>query len=237
MAEREGNAYWRQVALGGNTGAAERHAKSQAARMRLLHAAGELFAQFGYRAVSLGMIAERAGMPKGSLTSYFPSKLLLAQAVVAEMRKGWEQLCSRADSLTLDPLATLFAEIDVVLDTFPSNPVLVGGIRLTDDPEVVPDEQESHFVFGEQRALQHLERARAAGLLLPTADVAAFARLIIAVLAGHGAVANRHPGRLGLRERAEESWQLLLPGVATQQWLDEWAQERGWTSTNTCTSR
>lgn len=39
MGEQQLNAHWRQVALGGNTGPTERHAKPKAARVRILVAA------------------------------------------------------------------------------------------------------------------------------------------------------------------------------------------------------
>ncbi|MDN5772091.1 MAG: TetR/AcrR family transcriptional regulator, partial [Microlunatus sp.] len=114
MGEQQLNPHWRQVALGGNTGAAERHARSRQARLRIMVSAAGLFGEHGYRVVSFGMIAERAGVPKGSLTSYFPTKLLLARAITDEMRLRWEEMCSRADDRRIDPLSTLLAEVDEV---------------------------------------------------------------------------------------------------------------------------
>ncbi len=219
MSEYELNPHWRQVALGGSTGAAERHARSRQTRLRILVSAADLFAEHGYRVVSFGMIAERAGVPKGSMTAHFPTKLHLAQAITGEMRLRWEEMCRRADDRQLDPLSTLLAEVDEVIAAFPVDPVLLGGIRLSEDPDVVQDEAHSHFIFGEARACQHLNRAKEEGLLLPGVDTTMLARLLIALLAGHGAVAARHPSHgPTLADRMSETWRLIRPSVAVASW-------------------
>lgn len=219
MSQQSLNPHWRQVALGGTTGAAERHARSRQTRLRILVSAASLFGEHGYRVVSFGMIAERAGVPKGSLTSHFPTKLDLARSITDEMRLRWEEMCSRADDRKLDPLSTLLAEMDDVIATFPIDPVLLGGIRLSEDRDIAPDEAHSHFIFGEARAREHLIRAQDVGLLLPGVDVTMLARLFIALLAGHGAVAARHPLHgPTLADRMAETLQLLLPTVVVPSW-------------------
>lgn len=217
------NPYWRQVALGGNSGAAERHARSQAARQRIMIAAAGLFGQHGYRVVSFGMIAASSGLPKGSLTSHFSSKLLLARAIVSEMRGRWEQMCLAADEQGLDPLETLLAEARQVIAVFPTDPVMMGGIRLSDSREVVPNDSDSHYVFGELRARNHLRNAAAAGLLLPSVDVDSLARLVIALLTGHGTVVARHPDTgPSLADRMDETWRVVLPAVTSPDWYSQW---------------
>jgi len=219
MGEQRLNPHWRQVALGGTTGAAERHARSRQARMRIMLAAAGLFGRHGYRVVSFGMIAERACVPKGSITSHFPTKLQLARAIVAEMRLRWEDMCSRADARGMDPLSTLLAEATEVISTFPVDPILLGGIRLSDEPEVVPHDTDSYFLFGEARAHKHLSEAQEAGLLLATADVDMLARLVIALLTGHGTVVARHPGHgPNLADRMAETWRLILPFITSPAW-------------------
>ena len=181
--------------------------------------AAALFGRHGYHVVSFGMIADRADVPKGSITSYFPTKLLLAQAIVGETRLRWEEMCNRADARGIDPLSTLLAEAAEVISTFPIDPMLLGGIRLSEEPEVVPNDSDSHFFFGQVRAREHLSRAQDMGLLLSTVDVDVLARLVIALLAGHGAVAARHPGHgPNFADRMTETWRLILPLVTSPTW-------------------
>jgi AcrR family transcriptional regulator len=220
MRKRPDNAYWRQVAIGGTTGAAGRHARSLATRTTITVSAAELFAEHGFRGVSLGMIAERAGVPKGSLTSYFPSKLALARCIVEEMGRRWAELGARAEECDLDPLHTLLHETQLVISAFAVDPVLRGGVRLAGDPDVVPSDDAQRYLFGERRAVELLTRAAAAGVLRPDVDPAAAARLYLAVAVGHATLAARHPCRMDAIARLEESWRLIAPGVASDDWLN-----------------
>lgn len=215
VAQRESKTgpYWRQVSLGGSTGAAQRHARSQVVRRTIVEASAGLFAELGYPAVSLSMIAERSGVSKGSLAFHFSSKLELAHEVVAEMRRRWHVMCADIDRQQLDPLAALIAEVDGVLEASFADPIVLGGYRLAQDPAIVADE-DSHFVVGERRILHHITAAAEAGQLAPGVEPEVAARFIMAVISGHGTIHARHPGQVSLRVRMAEAWNILLPNLA-----------------------
>ncbi|MEU8464508.1 TetR family transcriptional regulator [Streptomyces sp. NPDC029003] len=73
---------------------AERPRNAAATRLRLLDAAGELFAERGYERTTVRAIAERAGANQALLFRYFGSKHGLLTEVVA--RGGLEQLHTTA---------------------------------------------------------------------------------------------------------------------------------------------
>lgn len=76
-------------------------------RARILDAAEELFAQTGYDGTATALIAERAQVPKGLVFHYFPQKIDVLIALVAE-RTSVEVLPEEAvDALPGDPAGTL----------------------------------------------------------------------------------------------------------------------------------
>ena len=82
-------------------------------RHRLLHAARECFAEYGFAATTNRMVADRAGLTTGAIYHYFPSKqemYLAAYEGVQEFVYGrFADVVIREDSL-LDELRALFGE-------------------------------------------------------------------------------------------------------------------------------
>lgn len=82
---------------------------SRATQLRILHAALELFNEYGTAAVSASRISERCGISKGNLEYHFRNRQDIVRAVfeqiIAEMDAGWYQ-----DHLasTLDHMAAMF---------------------------------------------------------------------------------------------------------------------------------
>jgi len=60
-------------------------------RRRILDEAKRVFAEDGFERTSMGTVAERVGIPVGSLYTYFDSKGTLLQAIVGE---GWAEFAS-----------------------------------------------------------------------------------------------------------------------------------------------
>ncbi len=219
MAEQRLHPYWRQVALGGGTGAAERNAKSRQARMAIVVAAGDQFATRGYASTSLSAIAQGCGMTKGALYFHFQSKQQLAEAVVAEMLTRWAALRARVADRRLDPLRALIAEVDEVIEASTRDPVLRGGILLARDRDAVATGAHAHFDFGQQATVEHLTRAVAAGDLRPEIQPEVVARQIVALLTGHRTLTAVGIGAPTVAEAMEEAWSVLLPAIASTQWL------------------
>jgi AcrR family transcriptional regulator len=73
----------------------------------ILNAAEQLFLQFGYRKVTIDEVARRAGVGKGTVYLYWPSKIELFGAVFT--RDGLAMLTAAADALRQDPSEVLLS--------------------------------------------------------------------------------------------------------------------------------
>jgi AcrR family transcriptional regulator len=83
---------------GGPTDTASEQAESS--RDRILDAAEQLFAESGYDGTPTTLIAERAEVPKGLVFHYFPTKIDVLVAVVAERTR-----MDRLRTLPIEPVA------------------------------------------------------------------------------------------------------------------------------------
>jgi AcrR family transcriptional regulator len=64
-------------------------------RRRILDEAKRIFAEAGFERTSMGTVAERAGIPVGSLYTYFDSKETLLGAIIEE---GWAEFASSLET-------------------------------------------------------------------------------------------------------------------------------------------
>ncbi len=84
----------------------------------LLRAAAEVFAERGYQAATMAEIAARAGAQVGSLYRFFPSKPILADALILKLAdqvdEGFAAFARAAPGMSLDALSR--ALVDWVVD-------------------------------------------------------------------------------------------------------------------------
>ncbi|MCB9565999.1 MAG: TetR/AcrR family transcriptional regulator [Myxococcales bacterium] len=128
-------------------------------RRRILEAASELFVAHGYRKASIGDIARRAGIAKGTFYLYFESKIDVLVATIA-----WEKLRSLAafSSLfdeSLPPRERLRRWVSTALVVVARSPLLsrlVGGdeelsaVMAELNPELLAQASRDQFaIFGE----------------------------------------------------------------------------------------
>lgn len=64
-------------------------------RRRILDEAKRVFAQAGFDRTSMGTVAERVGIPVGSLYTYFDSKETLLGAIIEE---GWAEFATSLET-------------------------------------------------------------------------------------------------------------------------------------------
>jgi AcrR family transcriptional regulator len=83
------------------------HGHDPRKRERLLEAAAEDFARVGFDRANLDAIARKAGVAKGTVYLYFPSKAALFAAVLDELRGRLEAKLVATESSGGDPMATL----------------------------------------------------------------------------------------------------------------------------------
>src|SRR5436853_3808210 len=97
---------------------------AEARRRQLVEIGSELFNQRPYDEVSIEEVAERAGIAKGLLYHYFPSKRAFYVAVVREHLTEVDELTEPDPALP--PLERLLVGIDAYLDYAERN---VAGYR------------------------------------------------------------------------------------------------------------
>ena len=73
---------------------------------RILAAAEDVFSELGYRGASVGMIAERADVPKPNVYYYFGSKDDLYRRVMEDVCRDWMQLVDNFNP-SLDPATAI----------------------------------------------------------------------------------------------------------------------------------
>jgi AcrR family transcriptional regulator len=117
--------------------------KPQRATLRLanfLDAAAELFAEIGYEAATMTVIAERSGSGIGTLYHYFPEKQSMALALLNQYAKKieahWKPLTEQTETLSHTAFAEMFLErITEFLRQRPAYlKLLTAPIRFSRDP-------------------------------------------------------------------------------------------------------
>lgn len=88
---------------------------------KILKAAEDIFAEFGFTGASFSKIADRAGFPKSNIVYYFETKELLYKNVVQDMFNVWRVAAERLDAED-EPAEALAAYIDIKMDLARSRP-------------------------------------------------------------------------------------------------------------------
>src|SRR5947209_3112928 len=111
-------------------------------RERILETAARLFAERGPECVSMDLIADAAGVGKGTVFRRFGSRAALAQAVLSETERGFQEQLIRGEPPLgpgAPPCVRLVAFGEAVLDQLDRHAELiaaaeVGGARYTSAP-------------------------------------------------------------------------------------------------------
>ncbi len=97
--------------------------KRENTRRKIISAAFELFSEKSYHDVSVEEIAKKAGLSKGGLFHYFPSKYELARTVLSDVMDKWLKRLERK-TIDLPPEEKLRTLIDAVFELITENPKL-----------------------------------------------------------------------------------------------------------------
>lgn len=203
-------------------GAGERHEQSLATRAAIVAAAAERFAEVGYHGATLSEIVARSGVTKGAMYFHFPHKEAVAEAVIAATDAAWIDLLVERRERGRDPLLTLVALTERIVDAGRLDPVVRGGVRLLNDAAVTVEHGAAHYRFAEEVVVIRLRGAAEAGVLRPAVDVAVLARQVATLIAGHHLICERSGTLDELPARVAAMWAALLPLIATDDWLGEY---------------
>ncbi|MHC1559224.1 ScbR family autoregulator-binding transcription factor [Actinomycetospora sp. C-140] len=190
-----------------------------ATRAAIVAAAAERFAEVGYHGATLSEILARTGVTKGAMYFHFPHKEAVAEAVIAATDAAWIDLLVEVRERGRDPLLTLVALTERIVDAMRLDPVVRGGVRLLNDAAVTVEHGAAHYRFAEEAVALRLRAAAEAGVLLPTVDVAVLARQVATLMAGHHLICERSGTLDELPARIAAMWAALLPLIATDDWL------------------
>lgn len=202
--------------------AGERHEQSVATRAAIVAAAAERFAEVGYHGATLSEILARSGVTKGAMYFHFPHKEAVAEAVIAATDAVWGALLADLEARGWDPLRTVVVMTERVVDAVRRDPVARGGVRLLNDVAVKVEHGAAHYRFAEEAVAARLREAAEAGSLRPAVDVAVLARQVATLMAGHHLICDRSGTLDVLPARVAAMWDVLLPLIATDDWLAEY---------------
>lgn len=183
--------------------------RAEQTRRALLHAAAEVFDEYGYTGASITRILQRAGVTAGALYFHFGSKEDLAKAVMNSQPETVVPLLATGGLQRLIDL-TLVWSWQLQRDA-----LLRAGVRLTNEqaPMGGPLNADPYENFRGIMA-GYLREARDNGELQPGIDPVAVAEFVVAACTGMQMYSHVVSGRRDLPERTEQMWHLLLPGIA-----------------------
>ncbi|MFE9676990.1 ScbR family autoregulator-binding transcription factor [Streptomyces sp. NPDC006259] len=194
-------------------GAAPKQDRSVRTRQLVLLKAAECFAENGYADTSVLDVAERAGMTKGAVYHHFPSKEVLAIAVVEEHYARWPVLLAETRTKGLSPFDTVVDLLDGVASAFHQDPIVQAGARLQLERSLIGAPLPAPYVGWTQLITELLADARAAGQLREGVTPEEAARLIVASFFGMQHISDVLNGRADLPERWAELRKLLLSAI------------------------
>ncbi|MEJ8475897.1 TetR/AcrR family transcriptional regulator [Roseibium algae] len=142
---------------------------ARAENERLILAAAEIvFADYGFKGATTGMIADKAGIPKANLHYYFPTKLALYRQVVENIFQIWLAAADTFDNYD-DPEEALTRYISAKMDISRSHPMgsKVWANEILHKAPVIQDYLETTLCEWTNTRIAVIERWIAEGRMAP----------------------------------------------------------------------
>ncbi|MFE9256583.1 ScbR family autoregulator-binding transcription factor [Streptomyces sp. NPDC006879] len=177
-------------------------------REKIIRAAAEVFDESGFHGASMNKIIRRAGATMGSMYFHFSSKEELARTVMNEQAADLEFLPGEAG------LQRLMDMCMQVADMMRTNVLFRAGVRIAVEQGEFGMRDATPYELWMESFREQLEAAEKRGELLPGADPAGFARVLVGAYSGTQLLSNIMHGREDLSERIAELLRYLLPGIA-----------------------
>lgn len=207
---------------------ARQQERARRTRAAIVDAAAVEFGKHGYAAASVNAILEGSHATKGAMYFHFESKEELGRAVLAAALEKFKEVTDRWMGRTdLDPFQILHGLVDDVAKMFLSDPIVQAEFRLIIEPEFYPDVQNGGARVWGTAGRDLIQRAVREGLVREGVDADKFTRVLAAGLAGQRYMADLTAQQVDLRARFEETLDVVLAGMASNEWLTQWRLE-GW---------
>jgi len=193
-----------------------RQARSEATRKKIITAAVDLFAEFGYQATGLGDIIVRAELTKGALYYHFDSKEALATAIIDDGAHTALTAFRNIGEPTAPALENIIHGVFVVADLIRTDKTVRTGAQLLKAfGQFNEATVRTHgHLLAEMVNLAH--QAIAEGDLCDDLDPQDVGGVLVGAMLGAELVSSVSSGGADLIERITKTWSLLLPALATE---------------------
>jgi AcrR family transcriptional regulator len=192
----------------------DRELKQQRAvqtRERILNAAAEAFAQYGYADVTLMDIAELTGMTKGAVYFHFKNKEALAVAVAEEFYRRLSADAEAVARLGLPPLQSVIEFLSQTALSFHDEVLMQAGARLQLEHSLVSAPLPPPYVAFTGVIESWLEQAASAGEPLPRGvEPRVLTRVLVEAFFGAQHISWVQNGRADIMDRADEIIRIVL---------------------------
>ncbi|WP_433889487.1 ScbR family autoregulator-binding transcription factor [Streptomyces sp. CA-111067] len=177
-------------------------------RAKVLHAAAEVFDEYGFSGASIKKIMERAGVTQGAMYFHFASKEAMARAVMLEQA---DDLLLPTQEHGLQQLIDITMYIGHQLQV---SSLLRAGVRLAVEQGEFGMRDDTAYQQWAERFAEELYAAKRDGQLLPSVDVRELSQLLVGAYSGTQLFSHIATNREDLPERVAALWRYLLPGIA-----------------------
>jgi AcrR family transcriptional regulator len=192
-----------------------RQARSEMTRRKIVNAAVDLFVDVGYGGTGLGDIIDRVGLTKGAIYYHFDSKQALARAVVADGISTATESFIEISSTPAPALENMIHGTFVVADLTLTNKLAGTAIRLARTLGEFNDVAAQAYRSW-MRALSGMAaKAQEEGDVRVDLDPTAIGELALASTLGVELLSNAITESEDLIRRLGQTWQVLLPAIAT----------------------
>nr|WP_296767863.1 TetR/AcrR family transcriptional regulator [Rhodococcus sp. (in: high G+C Gram-positive bacteria)] len=201
--------------------------RARRTRAAIVEAAASEFARRGYAAASVNTILEGSNATKGAMYFHFQSKEDLARAVLSSALEKYVAITEKWKGSTLHPFFVVRGIIDDIARGFQTDVIVRAEFRLIVEPEFYSEVQSGGGQAWGKAGFELARRAQEMGDLEPEFGPEKFIRVLSASLAGQRYMADLVSDSRNLRLMFEESLEVVLYAMASQEWLDEW-KVSGW---------
>lgn len=190
--------------------------RAKATRRSIIQAAATVFEQHGFAGASITKILEAAHTTKGALYFHFVSKEALAQEILSH-HPEWLTRDLEATPLPLQNLIELSYRFTLALDC---GPVTRASMRLALEEGSYLDPSDITGDSWVAMAHEICEKASASDNFRAGLSPEKVAFTATSTITGLTIFSNATANRQDLRNRVEDFWDLILPGLAHDDVLD-----------------
>ena len=176
-------------------------------RSALIESAAIEFEAHGYTGTVLSHVSDRLGLTKGTVYFHFPTKALLAGAVIDHYFTAWEGDIVQA-RLAPGALAGLRSLANDVSERYRDDVTIRAAVRLMRDRNVAASTHYLPFVGWFDVVAEFLRRAVDQGEIPEDADIEAYSRQIVATFDGLQKMVDDLGWRTRLPEFVDEMWRM-----------------------------